>query len=106
MKRSRPHWFVIPGVTMLLLGFGLMFASSLGGRHSSVDAFPLPVGFTTAAVGGMLLTRTPLAVFFLLIFAISGLVLSIRECGLLHPLPALFAFLVGYCLPLVRRAKS
>jgi hypothetical protein len=104
--RGRPHLFVALGVAMLLAGFALMLTAVTGGRLGSNEAFPLPVGFTTAAVGGMLLTRTPLAVFFLAVFAIAGLILAPRETGWLHPVPALFAVLLACCLPLAKRAKA
>lgn len=98
--------FVVPGIAMLVIGFGLMLSAALGGRLDSAAALPLPVGFTTAAAGAMLLTRTPLAVFFFFIYAIAGLVLSIREFGWLHFLPAVFVILALACLPLARQAKA
>lgn len=102
----QPALFVVPGLAMLVIGFGLMLSVALGGRLDSAAAMPLPVGFTTAATGAMLLTRTPLAVFFLFIYTIAGLVLSIREFGWLHFLPAVFVILTLACLPLARRAKA
>lgn len=105
-KRNRPLLFVIPGVAMLILGFGLMLSAALGGRLSSAEALPLPAGFTTAAVGAMLLTRTPLAVFFLFLFALAGLILALRLNGPLHPLPIGFVALLAYCLPLAKHAKA
>src|SRR5690606_1829815 len=67
--KSRPLLFIAPGCIMLIAGFGLMLAAAVSGRLSSEAALPLPFGFTTAATGAMLLTRTPLAVFFLFIYA-------------------------------------
>jgi hypothetical protein len=105
-RKSRPQLFVSLGVFMLLGGFGLMLSAALGGRLGSAEAFSLPLGFTAAAVGGMLLTRTPLAVFFLFLFALAGLILALRETGLQHPAPYLFAALLALCLPLAKRAKA
>lgn len=104
-RKPRPHLFVALGVLMLLAGFGLMLGAAFGGRLGSDEAFLLPVGFTTAAVGGMLLTRTPLAVFFLLVFSLCGLVLSLRETGPVHLLPATFALLIVCCIPLSRHTR-
>lgn len=105
-RSHRPALFAIPGVTMILIGFGLMLSVALGGRLDSAAALPLPVGFTTAAAGAMLLTRTPLAVFFFLIYTLAGLVLSIREFGWLHFLPFVFVALAAYSLPLARHARA
>jgi len=105
-RKPRPHLFVALGVLMLLGGFGLMLSAAFGGRLGSDEAFPLPVGFTTAAVGGMLLTRSPLAVFFLFVFALAGTILALRETGLQHPVPYLFAALLALCLPLARQARA
>lgn len=104
--RKRSRLFAAIGVAMLAAGFGLMLSSALGGRLSSASALPLPVGFATAAVGGMVLTGTPLAVFFLALYALAGLVLSIHEAGFFHPAAALFAVLIACCLPLAKRAQA
>ncbi len=103
--KSRPALFVVPGIIMLIAGFGFMLAAAVGGRLSSEAALPLPFGFTTAATGGMLLTRTPLAVFFLFIYAVAVLVIACREVSFLHPVPLLYLVLIAYCLPLLRHAK-
>lgn len=105
-RRKRPHLFVAVGVAMLLTGFGLMLSAALGGRLASGAALPLPAGFATAAVGGMVLTRTPLAVFFFVIYSLAGLVLTIRQTGFLHPVPFLFAALIACCLPLAKQAQA
>lgn len=109
MKRRQqpaPWLFVSLAILMLLGGFGLMLSAACGGRLGSAEAIPLPLGFTTAAVGGMLLTRTRIAVFFLFLFALAGMILGLRETSLLHPLPYLFALLLGLCLPLTKQARS
>jgi len=108
MKRRHqptPWLFVSLAVLMLLGGFGLMLSAALGGRLGSAEAVSLPIGFTTAAVGGMLLTRTPIAVFFLFLFAITGMILAILETGFIHPAPYLFALLLSLCLPLKQNAR-
>lgn len=102
----RPALFAIPGAAMILIGFGFMLSAALGGRLGSEAALPLPFGFTTAATGAMLLTRTPLAVFFLFIYATAVLVIACREVGCLHPVTVLYAALIAYCLPLARNAKA
>ncbi|MCB1129598.1 MAG: hypothetical protein KDN05_00615 [Verrucomicrobiae bacterium] len=104
--KSRPLLFIAPGCIMLIAGFGLMLAAAVSGRLSSEAALPLPFGFTTAATGAMLLTRTPLAVFFLFIYAAAVLVIACREVGFLHPVPLLYLALIGYCLPLAKHAKA
>ncbi len=104
--KSRPLMFVAPGTIMLIAGFGFMVAAAVGGRLSSEAALPLPFGFTTAATGAMLLTRTPLAVFFLFIYAVAVLIISSRDVGFLHPVPLLYFALISYCLPLARHAKA
>lgn len=108
MKRHQqpaPWLFVSLAILMLLGGFGLMLSAAFGGRLGSAEAIPLPVGFTTAAVGGLLLTRTPIAVFFLFLFALTGMIFAFRETGLLHLVPYLFALLLGLCLPLAKQAR-
>ena len=103
---ERTRLFIVLGVAMLLAGFALMLSSSLSGRLASAAALPLPVGFATATVGGMVLTRTPIAVFFLAVYALAGLCLSLRETGFIHPVPILFTVLIACCLPLAKRAKA
>lgn len=104
--KSRPLLFIAPGTIMLIAGFGFMLAAAVGGRLSSEAALPLPFGFTTAATGAMLLTRTPLAVFFLVIYATAVLIIAYREVGFLHPVPLIYVALIAYCLPLAKRAKA
>lgn len=104
--RKPPHLFVALGVAMVLAGVVLMLSAAIGGRLGSAGALPLPVGFATAATGGMVLTRTPLAVFFLAVHAVAGLVFSLRATGFIHPVPMLFAALIACCLPLAKHAKA
>lgn len=109
MKRAhkrRPHLFVALAVVMLLGGFGLMLSAVLGGRLDSMSALPLPIGFTTAAIGGMLLTRTPLAVFFLFLYALAMLILTLTGSGWRSAPFFIALFLILFCLPLARQAKA
>lgn len=109
MKRPgqlRPHLFVALGAVMLLGGFGLMLSAAVGGRLSSEAALPLPVGFTTAAVGGLVLTRTPLGVFFLFIYALAMLILTLTGPGWRTAPFFISLALLALCFPLARHAKS
>lgn len=97
--------FVALGAVMLVAGFGLMLSAALGGRLDSTSSLPLPIGFTTAAIGAMVLTRTPLGVFFLFIYAVAMLVLTITGPGWLSVPFFIGVFLLALCLPLLKRAK-
>ncbi len=98
-------WFVIPGALMILVGFWLMVSCSFGGRLSASDSIQLPVGFTTAAVGGLVLSRSLLGTFFLFCFALTGLILAAREQGLLSPILLPFILLLAICLPMAKHAR-
>ncbi|MEO8614773.1 MAG: hypothetical protein ABI600_06500 [Luteolibacter sp.] len=104
-RREKPLLFVIPAVLMLLAGFWLMLSCALGGRLNSASSLPLPVGFTIAAVGGLVLTRTLLGTFFLFAFSITAIILTARERGLTDPLLIPFIVLLGLCLPMARHAR-
>lgn len=105
-KPSRTRLFAITGTALLITGFALMVMATLGGRLASADAFPLPVGFATAAVGGMVLTRTPLGVFFLAAYALAMLILGITGPGWTSVPCAIAVLLLTLCLPLARRAVA
>lgn len=104
-SREKPLLFVIPGVLMLLAGFGIMVACSLGGRMLAAESLPLPLGLATAAVGGMVLTRTMLATFFLFIFSLTVIILGIRDHGIMNPALIPFAILILLCLPMAKYAR-
>ena len=105
-RKKQPHLFVALGVLMMLVGAYAMISCVIGGRLSSGASLPLPFGFTTVAVGAMLLTRTPIAVFFLFVYAVTILILGIIHDGLMSPLNVIWLVLLGLCLPLAKHAKK
>ena len=104
-RHSHSLWFVIPGSLMIVVGFGLMLSCSLGGRLDAATSIRLPIGFTTAAVGGLVLSRTLLGTFFLFAYALTALILTIREGGLTDPWIIPFLLLLTLCLPMAKRAR-
>ena len=104
-RRENRLWFVIPGVLMILVGFWLMVSCSFGGRLSAAESIFLPVGLTTAAVGGLVLTRSLLGTFFLFCFALTGLILAAREQGLVSLMLLPFVLLIVLCLPMAKHAR-
>jgi uncharacterized membrane protein YwaF len=104
-RTRKARWFVIPGVLMLVIGVGLMLSCAFGGRLSADQALPLPLGFTTAATGAMLLTRSPLAIFFLAIYSTALLGLGIHYAGLVNPATLTAIPLLVLCLPLRQHTK-
>lgn len=98
-------WFVIPGALMILVGFWLMVSCSIGGRLSASNSIQLPIGFTTAAVGGLVLSRSLLGTFFLVCYVLTGLILTARERGLTDPMLIPFLVLLALCLPMARHAR-
>lgn len=105
-KRSeKPLLFVIPAVLLILGGFGIMVAYSLGDRMGSVASSLLSFATALAAVGAMLLTRTVLSVFFLFVFSVVVLFFGIRDHGFLNPVVPPFIVLVFLCLPMVKHAR-
>ncbi len=104
-RGEKPLLFVIPGLLMILAGFGVMIAYSLGERLGSLASSSLSFGAALVAVGAMLLTRTLLSVFFLFIFSIFVLVFGIRDHGLLNPVLLPFIILILLCLPMAKRAR-
>lgn len=108
MKKKRidkPLLFVIPGALMLLAGFGILIASSLGDRLDALGASPLPFSAALVAVGAMLLTRTLLATFFLFAFSVTVIGLGIRDYGLLNPVLLPFVVLIFLCIPMAKYAR-
>ena len=53
-RREKPLLFVIPGVLMLVFGFGVLLAYSFGGRFTAADSQLIPFGLTTIVVGANL----------------------------------------------------
>lgn len=106
MRKKKPHVFVALGVIMILAGAYAMLSCVTGGRLSAEQAQLLPFGFITVAVGAMLLTRSPISVFFLFLYAITLLILGIIHEGFLNPLNLAWLALLGLCLPLAKNAKK
>lgn len=93
------------GLLLLLMGFGMMLATSLGPRIDSQGAQLVPIGAATVVIGALLMTRTALSVFFLALYALLGLVFTLPETTLAHPVPWVFLLLLMGCVPLSRFAR-
>lgn len=104
-RRERPLLFVVPGVLLLLLGFGILLRCSIGERMDAAQALMIPLGFATAAIGAMVLTRTLLAIFFLFIYALTALVLILCHQGFASPAVLPFVALLVLCLPMAGSAR-
>ena len=105
-KKKQPHLFVIIGMLMIFVGAYAMFSCVVGGRLSPEQALPLPFGFTTVAMGAMLLTRSAISVFFLFLYALTIMILGIIYDGFLSPQPLLCLALLALCFPLAKHAKK
>ncbi len=106
MRKKKPHLFVILGILMILVGAYAMLSCVLGGRLNAAEAFPLPFGFITVAVGAMLLTRSAISVFFLFLYATTIMIMGIIYEGFLHPQPLICLVLLALCFPLAKNAKK
>lgn len=104
-NQSRPWLFYMVAPALIIGGFALMLHAATGGRLGSAQSLHLPIGFTTAAIGGLLLSRSPIAVFFLFLYALTGLVLSLREVGPSALIPWVYLFLLLLAIPLTRQTK-
>ena len=104
-RREKPLLFVIPGVLMILAGFGIMVVCSLGDRLGSAGSLPLPFAAALAAVGAMLLTRSLLATFFLFMFSLTVIIFGIRDHGVMNPVLLPFIVLILLCLPMAKYAR-
>ena len=105
-KKKDPRLFVILGIVMILIGTYAMLSCVMGGRISPTEAFPLPFGFTTVAMGAMLLTRTAISVFFLFLYAVTIMIMGIVHDGFLTSQPLICLVLLGLCFPLTKHAKK
>ena len=83
-----------------------MLSCVTGGRLNSEQSQLLSFGFTTVAVGAMLLTRSAISVFFLFLYAATLLILGIIHNGFLNPTNLAWLVLLGLCLPLAKNAKK
>jgi hypothetical protein len=104
--QQKPLLFIVPGVLMLLAGFGLMLSCSIGERLGSEQALMLPLGFATAAVGAIVLTRHLLGTFFLFIYALVVLVIGVRHHGVANPTLIPCIALILLCLPQAKYART
>ena len=104
-KPNKPLLFVIPAVLMLLTGFGILVRCSVGERLDAAHALMIPLGFATAAIGAMTLTRTLLATFFLFVYSIVALIVGIRLHGAANPFLIPFILLLVLCLPQAKYAR-
>ena len=106
MRKKKPHLFVILGTLMILIGAYFMLSCVLGGRLSPAEAFALPFGFSTVAVGAMLLTRSAISVFFLFLYAVTIMIMGIIYEGFLSPQPLICLVLLALCFPLAKHARK
>lgn len=104
-RDEKPRLFLVPGVLMLLVGFGILLRCSVGDRMDAAQALMIPLGFATAAIGAMVLTRSLIAVFFLFIYAVTALILILSHQGFASPTVLPFVALVILCLPMARYAR-
>lgn len=104
-RREKPLLFVVPGVLMLIIGFGVIIAYSLGGRFTAAGSELIPVALTTIVVGAMSLTRTLLSTFFLFAYAVTALVIVINQHGITEPWLIPFIALLALCVPQVKYAS-
>lgn len=94
-KRNNKKLFVAIGVTMVAVGTYAILSCVTGGRISAENALPMPFGFTTAVVGALLLTRSAISVFFLMLYAVTILILGIIHNGVLSPLNLVWLAVLG-----------
>ncbi len=106
MRKKKPHLFVILGSLMIIVGSIAMLTCVFGGRLDPQDAMALPFGFTTVAVGSMLLTRSAISVFFLFLYAVTILIMGIIHDGFLTPQPLICLVLLALCFPLAKHARK
>lgn len=106
MRKKKPHLFVILGVLMIIVGTYAMLSCVFGGRLSQAEAFSLPFGFITVAMGSMLLTRSAISVFFLFLYAVTIMIMGMIHDGFLTPKPLICLVLLGLCFPLAKNAKK
>ena len=89
----------------LLVGFGILVRCSVGDRMDAARALMIPLGFATAVIGAMVLTRSLLAVFFLFIYAVTALILILAYQGFANPAALPFGTLLILCLPMARSSR-
>ena len=106
MRKKKPHLFVALGTLMILVGTYFMLSCVLGGRLTPAEAFALPLGFATVAVGAMLLTRTAISVFFLFLYAMTAMIMGLIYEGFLTPQPLICLALLALCFPLAKHARK
>ena len=106
MRKKKPHVFIALGVIMILVGAYAMLSCVTGGRLTAEQAQLLPFGFTTVAVGAMLLTRSLISVFFLFLYATTIMIMGIIHNGFLSPQPIICLALLALCFPLAKHAKK
>ena len=82
-----------------------MLSCSIGDRMDAAQALMIPLGFATAAIGAMILTRTLLATFFLFIYALTALILVSRHQGFFDLAILPFVALLLLCLPQAKYAR-
>ncbi len=102
MRKKQHPLFVSIGVLMIIAGTSMILYRVTGDRIGSSAAMLLVTGFTSAAVGAMLLTRSPTAVFFYALFSLSALFLHATATSFLHPLNLLPLVMLLLTIPLIK----
>jgi hypothetical protein len=107
MKKKKNVLFITVGVLMIVVGAALMLHRVTGGRLSAEASIQLVVGFTTVALGAMLLTESAIAVFFYFLYVLSFLIVQINQSGILSPgsLGMIAMFILGIVLAKSLRIK-
>jgi hypothetical protein len=99
MRRKRSKIFGMVALILMGIGTALILHRVLGERLPAAGAVQMVTGFTSVAVGSMLLSRHPIAVFFYFCFVFAIAILQLPEAGLMSidALVVLVLFLIG-CL--------
>ncbi|MFV0338868.1 MAG: hypothetical protein ACK5LK_11585 [Chthoniobacterales bacterium] len=106
-KSSVRNWlFIAPAILMLAAGFGMFVMASFGPRLHSQEGLWIPLAMGAGGLGGALLTRSVISVFFLLVCILITLVFTISDLGFLHPFTLFLLALLPYCIVLFKNADS
>ncbi|MFV0416070.1 MAG: hypothetical protein ACK5NG_06850 [Chthoniobacterales bacterium] len=109
LKNKHPwkKWlFIIPALAMLIVGFGMFVMASFGPRLHSHEGQWIPLAMATAGLGGALLTRSAISVFFLFVCILTTLAFTIGDLGFLHPFTLFLIALLPYCIVLIKNVES
>lgn len=79
--KKKTHIFAFVGVLLIVIGSALMLHRVMGERLYAAGAIQLVTGFSSVAVGAMLLTRSGISVFFYFLFVLAIALVQLPVVG-------------------------